>query len=364
MNPISLRRYASTIRACLAVALVIGVACAANETPKAAAAATVPTTVTTVSVTQGSITRTLTLPTFRILPYRSATIYAKVSGYLKSLDVDKGDRVTAGQPIAEIEVPELQADEAEFKAEASVGRTNYERMAAAAKRSPDLVVPQTVEELLGKAEVAEAKLQRTRSMLAFAHITAPFGGVVSTRFVDPGAFIPAATAGSTPQSAALLTIMDASRVRVQVAVPESDVPFVRNGVVARIRVEELPGQVFNGTVTRFSPALDEATKTMLAEIELANPTGAVRPGMYANVSLEIERHPRALLLPSDAVAVEKAGTFVFVVNGGTLHKTAVRTGFRDATNIEIVSGVDAGVVVARIGKLALTDGQAVQTAKP
>ena len=103
---------------------------------------------------------------------------------------------------------------------------------------------------------------------------------------------------------------------------------------------------------------------MLAEIELANPTEAVRPGMYANVSLEIERHSAALLLPSDAVAVEKAGTFVFVVKGGTLHKTAVRTGFKDGTYVEIVSGIDDGAVVARIGKLVLTDGQAVRADKP
>ena len=351
------------MRAGISVTLMCAVACTATETPKAAAA-TAPTVVKTTSVTRGPITRTLTLPTFRILPYRSATIYAKVSGYLKSVSVDKGDPVTTGQPIAEIEVPELQADETEFKAEASVARANYERMAAAAKRSPDLVVPQTVEELRGKAEVADAKLQRTRSLLAFAHITAPFGGIVTARFLDPGAFLPAATAGSTPQSAALLTIMDASRVRVQIAVPESDVPFVRNGVVARVRVEELPGQVFSGTVTRFSHALDEATKTMLAEIELANSSEAVRPGMYASVSLEIERHSAALLLPSDAVSVEKAGTFAFVVSGGTLHKIPIRIGFRDAANVEIVSGLETGSVVARIGKSVLADGQAVRADKP
>ena len=225
----------------------------------------------TVLPKRGEIARTITLPSFRILAYQEATLYAKVSGYLKTLTVDKGDAVKEGQLLAEIEVPELLADEAQYKAETAVSRTNYERMAEARQKAPDLVVPQTVDDLRGQWEVAQAKLQRTQTLLQYARIIAPFTGVITARFVDPGAFIPAATTGSTPQSAAMLTLMDYSRVRVQVFVPEAEVPFIKNGVPVQVTVEELPGRTFPGTVTRFAHALDEATKTMLTEIEMPNP---------------------------------------------------------------------------------------------
>jgi membrane fusion protein (multidrug efflux system) len=314
--------------------------------------------------TRGAITRSVTLPTFRMLPYQSATLYAKVAGYLKTMKVDKGDAVKEGQLLAELEVPELQADETEFKAEANVARGNYERMVDARRKAPDLVVPQTVDDLRGRAEVAQAKLQRTQTLLQYARITAPFPGIVTARFVDPGAFIPAATAGSTPQSAALLTLMDFSRVRVQLYVPEAEVPFIRNGLTAALTVEELPGKTFHGDVTRFSHVLDEATKTMLAEIELPNASGALRPGMYASVKLEVERKTAALLVPVEALVVDKTGSFVFTATDGKAHKTPVRTGFNDGVHVEIVDGVPATTPVILVGKLALTDGQAVTVAKP
>jgi len=138
--------------------------------PQPAAA---PVTVQTIVPRRGEIARTITLPSFRILAYQEATLYAKVSGYLKTLAVDKGDAVKEGQLLAEIEVPELLADEAQFKAEAAVSHTNYERMAEARTKAPDLVIPQTVDDLRGQWEVAQAKLQRTQTQLQYARITAP-----------------------------------------------------------------------------------------------------------------------------------------------------------------------------------------------
>ena len=113
--------------------------------------------------------------------------------------------------------------------------------------------------------------------------------MITARFVDPGAFIPAATTGSTPQSAAMLTSMDYSRVRVQVFVPETEVPFIKNGVPGSADVGGIARADFPGSVTRFAHALDEATKTMLTEIEMPNPTGELRPGAYASVQFEVER---------------------------------------------------------------------------
>jgi membrane fusion protein, multidrug efflux system len=328
---------------------------AAADTPKEP-----PREVQIVHPFRGEIARTVKLPAFRILAAQEATLYAKVPGYLKTLAVDKGDSVTAGQLLAEIEVPELLADETQLKAETTVARTNYDRLVVARQKAPDLIVPQTEDDLRGKWEIAQAKLQRTQTLLQYARIVAPFSGTITARFVDPGAFIPAATAGSTPQSAALLTLMDFSRVRVQVSVPEMEAPFIKNGLPAQVTVAELPGKVFQGSVTRFAYALDETTKTMLTEIELPNPTGELRPGMYAGVQLEVERKPNALLLPVQAVLVEKAGASVFTVADGKAKKTPVQTGFNDGTNVEITSGINPDQTVINLGKQTLNDGQPVK----
>ncbi|MCX6925536.1 MAG: efflux RND transporter periplasmic adaptor subunit [Verrucomicrobia bacterium] len=317
-----------------------------------------PVTVQTALPKRGEIARSITLPSFRILAYQEATLYAKVSGYLKTLTVDKGDAVKEGQLLAGIEVPELLADEVQYKAEAAVTRTNYERMAEARQKASDLVMPQAVDDLRGQWEVAQAKLQRTQTLLQYARIVAPFTGVITARFVDPGAFIPAATSGSTPQSAALLTLMNYTRVRIQVFVPEMEVPFIKNGLPALVTVEELPKQGFPGTVTRFAHALDQATKTMLTEIEIPNPDGVLRPGAYASVRLEVERKGDALLVPAQALVVEKAGTFLFAVAENKAKKIPVQAGFNDGVNVEVTSLKPEQPVIL-VGKQALTDGQSI-----
>jgi RND family efflux transporter MFP subunit len=331
----------------------------AGEAPQKAPA---PVTVQTVTPEYGEITRSVTLPTFRILALQEATLYAKVSGYLKTIAVDKGDAVQAGQLLAQIEVPELLADEAQYLADSEVARTNYGRMAQARQKAPDLVVPETVDDLRGLWEVAQAKLQRTRTLLQYSQIVAPFSGMITARFVDAGAFIPAATAGSTPQTAAIVTLMDYSRVRVQVFVPELEVPFITNGVPAQVTVEELRGRTFPGTVTRFAHALDPATKTMLTEIEMANPDGALRPGAYASVQLQVERKQRALLVPVQALLIEKSGPSVFTVAGAKAKKTPVQTGFNDGAHVEITGGLSPGQPVILLGKQALNDAQPVNLA--
>ena len=337
------------------LAALCGCGPSVSEAPPKPAA---PLAVQTIMPKRGEIARSITLPSFRIAAYQEATLYAKVSGYLKTLTVDKGDSVKEGQLLAEIEVPELLADEVQYQAEAALSRTNYERLAEARQRSPDLVVPQAVDDLRGQWEVAQAKLQRNQTLLQYARITAPFAGVITARFADPGAFIPAATAGSTPQSAALVTLMNYRRVRVQVYVPEAEVPLIKNGLPAQVTVEELPGRPFAGTVTRFAHALDQATKTMLTEIELPNPSGDLRPGAYASVRLEVERKADALLVPVQALLVEKAGSFLFTVVEGKAKKNPVQTGFNDGVNVAVTDFKPDQAVIL-VGKQTLTDGQPV-----
>jgi membrane fusion protein (multidrug efflux system) len=347
-------------RRSVAGAVLVSVAlCACGGSAPGSSTLTAPPGVRIVHPVRGQIARSVTLPAFRILPLQEATLYAKVSGYLKTLTVDKGDAVEAGQLLAEIEVPELLADETQLEAEEQVARTDYDRMVRAREKAADLVVPQTVDDSRGRWEVARAKLERTRTLLGYARLTAPFAGIVTARFVDPGAFIPAATSGTPAQSAALVTLMDASRVRVQVYVPEAEVPRIKRELPVRLTLEELPGRTFAGTVTRFAYALDEATKSMLAEIEIPNPGGELRPGMYASVQLEVERRDDALLVPRSAVLREKVGSFVLRVVDGKVAKTAVQTGFVDGVNVEVVSGVDPGQAVILAADQAPGDGQPV-----
>jgi membrane fusion protein, multidrug efflux system len=308
---------------------------------------------------RGSITRYITLPG-EVKPYQQATLYAKVAGYLKTITVDKGDQVKEGTLLAEIEVPELLADRAKYRAEVEVADINYKRLSVSQKKAPDLVVPQTVDDARGTLDVAKANLERTETLLNYARIVAPFSGIITRRLVDPGAFIPAATSGSAAQEAALVTLSDFNRVRLQVAVPEAEASLVATNQPVKFSVEGLPGRSFEGTVTRFSYALEEASKTMLAEIELPNPTLELRPGMYASVKIGIERRLDALLVPLAALVQEKAGAFVFTLADNKASKTPVKTGFNDGQHVEILGGLRPDQAIILAGKQPLSDGELVK----
>jgi RND family efflux transporter MFP subunit len=312
-----------------------------------------------VAVKNGDATRGILLPA-SVVPFQQATLYAKVAGYVKTVSVDKGDAVQAGALLADIEVPELIADRAKYKAELEVADLDYKRTSDAQKKAPDLVVPLTVDTTRGRYDVAKANLERIETLLGFSKITSPFSGIITHRFVDPGAFIPAATSGSAAQNAALFTVMDFTKVRVQAAVPEVEVPLIKVGLPVKVMVEELLSAKIEGTITRFSHALDESTKTMLAEIELPNPDGSLRPGMYANVRITVERKPDALLLPVDAVLFEKGRTSVFTIADNKAKRSTVKTGFNDNGSVEILDGVKLGDSVIVIGKQVITDGQPVK----
>ena len=331
---------------------------ATTSTLAAAAEGPAAPAVTFARPVRGEIARRVTLPG-SVQAYQQAILYAKVAGYLKSIRVDKGDSVKAGDLLADIEVPELVADLTKFRVEAEVAKLEYDRLLDAREKAPDLVVPQAVDEARGKWEVAGANLERTEVLLGYAKIVAPFSGVVTRRMVDPGAFIPAATSGSAAQNAAVLTLMDFSRVRVQVPVPEREATLVRAGSRAAVSVEGLPGRTFDGSVTRVSFALDEATRTMLAEIELKNPRAELRPGMYASVAIVAETRHDALLVPMSALVADKGGSAVFALVGNTAKRQVVKTGFNDGARAEILEGLSLDQNVILVGRQALSDGQVV-----
>jgi len=182
---------------------------------------------------------------------------------------------------------------------------------------------------------------------------------VTARFVDPGAFIPSATSASAAQTAAIVTIADFNTVRAQVALPEVEASLAKVGQPIKFTVEGLAGKTFEAKISRFSYALDEATKTMLVEADLPNPELELRPSMYAVVRVGLDKHSDALLIPVDALVMEKANAFAFVVEGGKAKRKPIQIGFNDGSKVEVVGGLAANEPVILVGRLTLTDGAPV-----
>jgi membrane fusion protein, multidrug efflux system len=324
----------------------------------APAIATAPAEVGVTSPKRGDIHRFISLPgTLRA--NQQVTLHAKVAGYLKSIAVDRGDTVKAGQLLAEIEMPEIVAERAKHEAELRIAKLESERLKTARAKAPDLITPSASDTADARLAMAQAGLAANETLLRYSKILAPFDGVVTTRFVDPGAFVPAATAGTNPAAAAIVTVMDYSTVRVRVAVPEIEAPRVAVGQPVVVTTESLPGQTFRGTVTRHSGAFDEATRSLLVEADLPNADGTLRPGMYVMVKIGVEQHKNVMLVPAAALVREKAAGFVFTFADGKATRVPVKYGFNDGTNVEIVEGIQENARVIIPGKVALVNGQAV-----
>jgi len=318
-----------------------------------------PTPVKVAPAQRGEVIRYVTLPG-TLKANQQATLYAKVAGYLTHVAVDKGDLVKVEQVLAVIEVPELIADMKKFEADAKVAEMDLGRLQEAQKRAGDLVVPQMLDKARGASEVARANMQRTQTLLDFAKIVAPFGGLITQRFVDTGAFVPSATSGSSAQTAALFTIMDTTVLRAQVAMPELDATLVAKGQPVKVALEAQPGRTLDATVSRVAGAIDEATRTMIVEADLPNAEGALRPGMYATIRVGVERHAATLFVPVEALAMEKTAAFVFKIADGKAKKTPVTLGFNDGAKAEVLTGLQEGEAVILVGKATFADGQPVQ----
>lgn len=310
---------------------------------------------------RGEIYRTLTLPG-EVHPLYQVTLFAKVSGYLKTLTVDKGDAVKAGDLIADIEVPELRADKVRHEAEVELATAEFNRLNAAVSGVMTDDVKRELAVAKGKLAVAKANLEYTTTMLGYARITAPFDGIVTKRFVDPGAFIPAPNAADTPEAAAIINLTDFKTLRMQIPVPETESTRIVKGLAVEFTTDGLPGRRFAGTVTRYYYALNEKTKTMLTEIQMANPALELRPGMLFQARIQIEKKDDALLVPVAALVKEKTGTAVFTVTaaGGVLRKVPVVIGFNDGVQAEILGGIQPDDLVVLGGSQVLRDGQGVK----
>jgi membrane fusion protein, multidrug efflux system len=327
-------------------------ACARHQDGSRQAVSDPPLQVHTTHLINGPITRSVILPA-QVIALQEATLYAKVSGYLKSIAVDKGDRVAVGAVLARIEVPELVAAAAKQAAELKAAQADYSRLRESLQKAPDLVIPEMVDQARGRFEVARASLDQSETLLGYATIIAPFSGIITRRAVDPGALIQA--------NSAILGLMDFSKVRLQIAMPEIEASRVVMGQPVLVTTDNLPGVHFDGKVTRFTYALDAASRTMLTEALLDNPQLTLRPGMLVTARIGIEHKDSARLLPVECLVMEKANAFAYTVKGNQAAKQPLKIGFNDGKNVEVLDGLsESDAVILSAAKLKISNGQAVQ----
>jgi RND family efflux transporter MFP subunit len=315
-------------------------------------------------------------------PYVEVELHAKVSGYVRQMKVDFGDRVKAGQLLATLEVPELgdelqNAVATEQKAEADYTNAHklYQRLAAVnSKAHPDLVPQQDIDTAEAKdrttfAAIAAAKadVAKYQSLVDYTRITAPFDGVITKRYADPGALIQAGTASDT-QALPLVRVSDNYRLRLDFPVDLRYVKDIHVGDPVEVQVESLGDKILSGKITRSSLRVDDATRTMTAEIEVPNPNLELVPGMYARVVLKVQRCPQALAVPTEAVArggtqagAEGGKATVYIVNSEQrVEERAVMLGLETPASYEVLSGLKEGDLVLVGDRSKVTVGQQVE----
>jgi RND family efflux transporter MFP subunit len=316
-----------------------------------------------------------------------APILARADGYIKRRLVDIGDRVRAGQPLAEIEAPELdqqlrqaQANLQQARAALDQANANYEQGKAnlelarvTARRWANLSAQGVVSKqendqyqaqyqaqqanvtALEKAiaaqrsniAAAEANVARLNDVQSYRVVKAPFDGVITLRNVDAGALV---NAGNT----LLFRVAQTNSLRLYVNVPEANTASVHPGQMATLSVASLPGRHFTGNVARSTGALDPSTRTLLMEIDVPNPDGALLPGMYATVDLSSPRANAPLLIPGDALVVRGEGTLVAVVGADhKVHMQKIVVGRDYGDRLEVIGGlVDGSLIIPNPGELA------------
>src|SRR5882762_9829480 len=311
--------------------------------------------------------------------FEAANIYSRTSGYVAKRLVDIGDRVKAGDLLAQITAPELdhqisqneamlsqsQATLQQTQASRDLARVTNDRDSELVKKGwltrqqgdTDRLTLEAQHAAVGVAqsniEAQQALIRMLRQQRAYQSVIAPFDGIITQRNVDTGTLV---AAGST----FMFTLMQSDVIRTQVYVPQDAALGVAAGVDAIVRVPENPDRTFPGKVTRFAHALAPGTRTLLTEIDVPNPDGALSPGMYVTVELHIPRKNPALMVPADALVFNAGGVQVAVAENGTAHFHKVTVARDFGTQVEVRDGIKAGDEVILKPVVTLADGSKVQ----
>jgi RND family efflux transporter MFP subunit len=351
-------------------------------------------------VVRGDVAQTLAIPA-EFTPYQEIDLHAKVAGYVKSIGVDVGDRVKAGQLLAVLEVPELRdemnEDEAAVRrAEEEINRAQADleraesahevahlastRLSGVLKARPNLVAQQDVDEASGRDRVAEAQVttakatvaaarqqldiakaaeNKTRTLYAYSQITAPFAGVITHRYADVGAMIQAGTSSQT-QTMPLVRLSQNDTLRLVIRLPESAVARMRVGAPVSLAVQGLQ-KTIAGKVARFANRVDTETRTMRVEVDVPNPDYTLVPGMYVDASIVLDEAKDALVTPVEAIDRSEGSPRVFLVNRDRrIEPRTVSVGLESGDRVEITSGLAADDLVVVGNRAQLKAGALVE----
>jgi RND family efflux transporter MFP subunit len=314
-----------------------------------------------------SVARVETTPASRmiVLPgdvhgIEQATLYAKVSGYVRDVLVQRGQRVKRGEVLATIESPEIQKDVVTARHDALIAQINAER---AERLAPSGVVSkQDRDNAVAQALVARSTLARATDVFRYTVVRAPFDGVITARYVDPGALVPAATSG-TSGALPIVDVTDTDTLRVFVHVGQDAAPFVQPGDEATVWQYERPNQRIPAHVTYTAGALDPRTRTMQVEIDVDNREWGMLPGTFARVDLRLAEPP-APLLPDDAIVIREGKTMAALVEGGSVHYVEVQLGYNDGLAVRVLRGLKGGEMVGLDVPVELQDGDPVRAVAP
>jgi len=284
--------------------------------------------------------RDVTLPA-DVRAFLQATVYAKVAGYVDSVRVDKGDRVHRGQLLGVIASPEVDQQVAAALSDAAIRRRTYERYRQLVGK--EYVSRQDYETMEAQYQVSLANLRQVRALQTYKQLRAPFDGVVTARYVDPGALIPAAT-GGTGGATPLVDVADLRRLRITLFVQQDVAPFVNEGDPATIVEDQRPDRKISARVSRFARSIDPRSRAMLCEIWIDN-EHQLYPGAFVHVTLRLSGPP-PLVVPSSALLLRDDRTVVAVVRGSRVTFVPVQTGLDDGRTVQILAGVQAGELVA------------------
>ena len=326
---------------------------------------------------------TIALPA-ELAPYEAVDLYAKETGFIKSIRVDRGSTVKQGELIAEIEAPELVAQRAQAnaayqsaesqlaagQAKLAADQATYERVAAAAK-TPGVVAPNdleiaeknaqsdqaNVDALRKTADAAQEGLRAVTQLESYLRVTAPFDGQITTRYVHPGALVgPASGAGAmTP----IVHIETVTRHRLVVPVPENDVAGVPEGTPVNFTVPSFPGKTFTAPIARISHGVDIKTRTMPVELDVRDPKAELVPGTFCEVQWPVSRNYATLFVPASTVGSDLERTFVIRVRNGKTEWVDVKTGVRVENSIEVFGNLKEGDLIAIRGTDQLRPGVTV-----
>ena len=286
--------------------------------------------------------------------FAAANIYARATGYIAKRNVDIGDHVKAGDLLAQLAVPELDDQIAQAEANLKLAQATWDRNDALIREG--VVSHQQGDVIFQNLKVQESLVKQLRQNRDYASVTAPFDGVITQRNVDVGSLVQ----GNATSGTFMFEIMREDVIRVSAYVPQDAAVGVAPGIDAVVRVPELPDRPFRGTVTRIADALQPGTRTLLTEVDIPNPDGALTPGIYCTVEFHIPRKTPGLSVPADALIFNREGMQVAVVSDGKAEIRKV-TETRDlGTSVEVDGGVNAGDQVILNPPVNLVDGSRVQ----